>query len=304
MNMRFACAAILLVAGMPHDSAGAAALDGRYIATEPDSIAVTLRESKGSVITGTLTQEGESVPISAKRRGGKIVGKVGTGAATLPFTATIKGSQLIMDLGPSDEAERIVFRRAGTVGAVAPPTAMPGASAGPPPSADIPNRRHVSINNQPLADRELAHIEQAYRVRIADADYWYDNVLGAWGIQGGPTRGFILPGLNLGGRLRPDASNGDTQIFVNGRELHRLDALALQQITGPIIPGRYFITSQGLAGYEGGPPQWNLLAMLAQQSGGGGGGDNIWSSLTGAGNSQGGCSYVNLGNGDFSSSGC
>ena len=73
-------------------------------------------------------------------------------------------------------------------------------------------------------------------------------------------------------------------IFVNGRELHPYDVYALQSVTGPILPGRYFITAEGLAGYEGGPPLWNLLALAAQSGGGaGGGGSNTWQSrITGA----------------------
>ena len=49
------------------------------------------------------------------------------------------------------------------------------------------------------------------------------------------------------------------------------------------MPGRYFINSQGLAGFEGGPPLWNLLAMAAQAQQSSGGGSNTWQSkLTGA----------------------
>ena len=120
------------------------------------------------------------------------------------------------------------------------------------------------INDRRLDDRELAQIEQRYAVHLPDANFWYDPVLGAWGLKGGPTRGFTSPGLDLGGPLQADASGGGTQVMINGRVLHPVDLLALQQITGPIMPGRYFITSMGLAGYEGGPPLWDLRAMQAQ----------------------------------------
>jgi uncharacterized protein len=127
--------------------------------------------------------------------------------------------------------------------------------------------RNVVINGQRLSDAELQRAEQSYRIRIPDAEYWYDPVLGAWGARGGPTMGFIAPGLALGGRLPADASGGGTGVFVNGRELHPYDLAALQQITGPILPARYFIAANGLAGYEGGPPLWNLAAMAAQAQG-------------------------------------
>jgi hypothetical protein len=71
---------------------------------------------------------------------------------------------------------------------------------------------------------------------------------------------------------------------------------ALQSVTGPIMPGRYFITADGLAGFEGGPPLWNLLALAAQS---GGGGSNTWQSrITGAsGFSDGNSGAVFLPNG-------
>lgn len=83
-------------------------------------------------------------------------------------------------------------------------------------------------------------------------------------------------------------------MFVNGCELHPYDVLALQQITGPIAPGRYFITSEGLAGFEGGPPLWNLTAMAAQSQGGG---SNSWQGRLSSGFSDGTTGAVFLPNG-------
>ena len=176
-----------------------------------------------------------------------------------------------------------------------PANSVPGA-----PDAD--GQRHVVINDRRLSDEELAHAEYAYRIHIPDADYWYDPVLGAWGAKGQPTMGFIAAGLDLGGPLRPDASGGGTSVFVNGRDLPPADLVALQTITGPVPPGRYFINAQGLAGYEGGPPLWDLAAMAAQS---GGDGSNTWQSgLTGAsGFSDGKTGAVFLPNGGIVSTG-
>jgi hypothetical protein len=179
--------------------------------------------------------------------------------------------------------------------------AASAADAGPDAVA-TPGGRNVVINGRRLSDAEVAQIEQGLQVRIGDADYWYDPVLGAWGLRGGPAMGLIAAGLNLGGPLQADASGGGTGVVVNGRELHPYDVLALQQITGPIVPGRYFITAQGLAGYEGGPPLWNLAAMATQ---GGGGGSNTWQGrVTGAsGFSDGTTGAVFLPNGGIVSTG-
>ncbi|MBI1747893.1 MAG: hypothetical protein HYR55_15095 [Acidobacteria bacterium] len=131
------------------------------------------------------------------------------------------------------------------------PATRPAASA---------KARSVFINQIRLSEDKLRGLEQRYQFRIPDGSYWYDKVSGAWGIQGGPTQGFTLPGLSIGGPLRADASNGHTGVFVNGRQLHRQDVLALQRL-GPVLPGRYWLDAQGYGGYEGGPAIFNLLQL-------------------------------------------
>lgn len=168
-------------------------------------------------------------------------------------------------------------------------------------ASGAPQARSVVINEVRLSDADLTRVEGAYRIRIPDANYWYDPVLGAWGAKGGPTMGLIAPGLPLGGPLQSNASNGNTGIFVNGRELPAPDVVALQQITGAIAPARYFITAQGLAGYEGGPPQWNLAAMAAQAANAGG--SQTWQGRISSGFSDGTTSAVFLPNGGIVSTG-
>lgn len=150
----------------------------------------------------------------------------------------------------------------------------------------------VVINRVRLDAETIQALEQYYQVRIQEGSYWYDPACGAWGFEGGPAVGFILPGLDLGGRLRRDASRGTTNVFVNGRELHVQDVLGLQQIVGPVIPGRYWLDAYGNVGYEGGPALLNLVAM-AQRAGVGQ--DNTFyrsgNTDIGAG-SSGGTSYV------------
>jgi hypothetical protein len=83
-------------------------------------------------------------------------------------------------------------------------------------------QRHVVINGVGLNDQIVAALESTYRTRIQEGEYWYDTKCGAWGFAGGPTVGFIQAGLPIGGPLRADASNGNTNIFINGREIHYL----------------------------------------------------------------------------------
>jgi hypothetical protein len=145
--------------------------------------------------------------------------------------------------------------------------------------------RNVVINGTRLTDQEPTDIATRWRVRVADGDYWYDRKSGAWGLAGGPAVGFILPNLAYGGELRADASRGDTGVFINGRELHRLDVMALSQFV-PVYRGRYWVDGNGWCGFEGDPtPRLNLAAVAQQnrsvRSGSGEGGYNR--SITGGG---------------------
>jgi hypothetical protein len=142
------------------------------------------------------------------------------------------------------------------------------------PSAPAAGSRSVVVNNARLSDEQLRQLEQRFHLRITDGAYWYDQVSGAWGMQGGPTLGFTQPHMELGGPLSPDASNGRTGVFINGRELHQLDVMALRELTPYVIPGRYWVDRRGIGGYEGGPPIFNLQ-MLARAAGDGRG--KAWS---------------------------
>ena len=123
------------------------------------------------------------------------------------------------------------------------------------------------VNRVQLDDRTRMALERTYGVPVAAGRYWYDAFSGVWGMEGGPAQGQIHPGLQLGGPLRADASGGDTGVFVNGRQLHRLDVAALRRCT-QVIPGRYWVAANGIGGYEGAPPSFNL-AVLCGNAGGG-----------------------------------
>jgi len=157
----------------------------------------------------------------------------------------------------------------------------------PPPIATVaPHpQRSISFNGTPLTEQQIAQLEAMYRARIPDGAYWYDNLCGAWGWQGGPCAGFVQPGLGFGGPLRPDASSGNTGIFINGRQLHLQDVLALQQFVA-VQPGRFWVDAQGNFGFEGGQMLGNLvlLAQTASRPRGGGSGDNFWTTRFSAGN--------------------
>jgi hypothetical protein len=134
--------------------------------------------------------------------------------------------------------------------------------------------RAVVVNGVQLPEEQVLMLERRYQAHIPGGAYWYDNVCGAWGVQGGPTLCTIEAGLNLGGPLQREASNGSTGIYINGRELHMIDVLRLQQVVPMVLPGRWWLDAFGNFGYEAGPMLGNLWAIAQSSavcSGGGGG---------------------------------
>lgn len=133
-------------------------------------------------------------------------------------------------------------------------------------------RRNVLINRVRVPDDTLRLLEQTFNATVPDGRYWYDQMSGAWGIEGEPTRGFTMAGLPIGGPLPADISRGTTGVFINGRQLPTPDLMGLQQLVGgPVAAGRYWVDPQGFAGLEGGPALVNLKQLasnLYRQNGG------------------------------------
>ena len=134
----------------------------------------------------------------------------------------------------------------------------------------------IVINGQELNSQDGAALMQHYGV-IPAGSYWYDSMSGFWGNTGGPGIGQIMPGLDLGGPMRADASGGDTGVFINGREIHATEYMLLLQTYGSVIPGRYWMNAQLIGGFEGGPAIFNLSAAAGNSGQGsdGGSGYNV-----------------------------
>ena len=120
-------------------------------------------------------------------------------------------------------------------------------------------RTGIIVNSVPLTVETVRELQQIYPVPIRPGRYWYDAVSGAWGMEGGPIAGQMLPGLRLGGRLRADASRGTSGVYINGRELTQGEKSYLEQACRtPVYPGRYWVNGYGIGGFEGAPPSFNL----------------------------------------------
>ena len=144
-----------------------------------------------------------------------------------------------------------------------------GAATAKNPSSGQTVPREVYINRVKLSDEKIRSYEIQYNTVIPNGRYWYDAKCGAWGKEGEPGAGLIFPGLDLPGPMPADISGGTTGIFINGRELHVQEQLALQQLLGETRPGRYWLDAQGNLGREGQPMLLNLAQKIhqAQSSG-------------------------------------
>lgn len=145
----------------------------------------------------------------------------------------------------------------------------------------------VTINGMTLTNSQVAELMNVYGVEPQPGNYWYDTKSGLYGAIGYPAYGIMYAGHDFG-ILRREASNGDTGVIVNGRELPQSEWFVWSQLIGSWIqPGDYWLNDNGDAGYVGSPvPSVNLYVKARQNtySGTGGDGDNFWSSKFSAGN--------------------
>ena len=147
----------------------------------------------------------------------------------------------------------------------------------------------VIVNGIPLSAEQITAMEQAYGVKPLPGNYWYDRLSGLYGVVGYPSFGFMIAGDDFG-ELKANASNGDSPVFVNGRQLPQSEWLVWSYLLGYMIqPGRYWLDANGNAGLEGNPMPLENLYQAARRNnynGAGSGGDNFWSTRFSAGDSN------------------
>lgn len=214
---------------------------------------------------GTIQVGNERMSLSAVLVGMQLAGEIDLSDETFEFIAVVQndGFLYLQD----EDGEVIIFK---------PGNDIPADSAVVIASQNKTGERQVFINRIRLDANSLNAIESDGQTPIADGRYWYDFNSGAWGVEGGPTAGFIYPGLSLPGPIPMNISGGGTGIYINGREIHPLDQQALYQLFGITYQGIFWMDAQGNLGYVGGPAIANVLqASQAARGGSSPGGGSV-----------------------------
>ena len=251
------------------------------IQSEGSGITLTLQSNQQGGYSGNLNGNGMSYQINGGVQNGILSGTVGDPSDGILFQAELNNNQLTLTMvetgfdGTPDysTAQTLIFQKQ-----------VAGASQKKEEKQE--KKGDVIINNKALTKEQIVEIEQTYGIKPLPGNYWYDAKSGLYGVIGYQAYGFMLPNHNFGTMDR-NASNGNTGVFVNGREIPVSEDTVWSGIVGNWIqPGSYWLDAAGNAGYEGNPMPVINLYQAAQQRAykGGSGGDNQWNTRFSAGN--------------------
>lgn len=256
---------------------------GNYVLQNNNSdITLNLTGDDKGGYKGDLKGNGNSFRLQGVVQDGRLAGTLGDDG--ILFEAEIMGDNLAMSMVEIDEdknpipdsAQLLIFQRQVSAN-IAPAAGKAGTG-----------NSKIVINGVILTQQQITAIENSYGIKPRPGKFWYDAKSGLYGVVGYPAYGFMRAGHDFG-PLDSNASNGQTEIIVNGRRLPQSEWTVWSYMLGYWIqPGDYWLDQNGNAGYQGNPTPVVNLYVAARQNNYTGSGDNFWSTRFGAGNSDSG----------------
>ena len=228
---------------------------GNYILkVDPSAANMHLNDNGNGTYSGYITGPSGKINITGKVQQGMLAGDVTTTTGKCSFAIIQNGTDYVLSTTNYDAYGRPIPATTSYLYFVK----KEGNNSAQPTVSN-----QIYFNGIKASTSSISQLENYYKVKVMNGRYWYDNVSGMWGLEGGPTLGVLLPNLQLGGQLRSNASRGNTGVYINGRNLPQQDLMVLQSVLGYIQPGKYWIDANGNAGKEGGPALINLRQAVA-----------------------------------------
>ncbi|KAL3722474.1 hypothetical protein ACJRO7_034792 [Eucalyptus globulus] len=135
------------------------------------------------------------------------------------------------------------------------------------PANEIPPNL-VYVNDEPLDHEELPLLRGCPNPpkKLRPGYYWYDKVAGFWGKEGQKPCQIIGAQLNVGGFIKRNASNGNTDVLINGREITKQEVWMLKEAGQKYAKGRIWEKAKILYGVPFSEDECQRMKLMIQSN--------------------------------------